>query len=85
MEKYTITFLFNGETFKKRMELSNELIKKFIDKIKPQLLFTDIYIILSKGTGKNKETNERKINLTQGKRIFSDDAHLDIFINNLIL
>lgn len=77
---YRITIERNGETIKKR----TDDIKSAILNSKPELLYTDIYVTISTGTGKEKTTMERKLNLTQGKRLYSTDTVLEVFINNLL-
>lgn len=72
--KYRITMQFNGMTFKK----STNDIKATILALKPELLFTDIYVTVNKDI-------DRKLNLVQGKRLFMSEDSLDIFINNLLL
>lgn len=60
-------------------------VKKAIMDCKPEFVYTDSYITLSKGAGKNKVTTERKLNLTQSKRLFGDENVLEVFVNNLTM
>lgn len=69
----------NGETIKKR----TENIKDAILSLKPEVLVTEIYVIVQK-VG-SKDTTERKLNLIQGKKLFRDENFLDVFIMNLLL
>lgn len=72
-----LTLNFNGETYNKRPKN----VKEAIMSVKPPYLFTDVYVTL-----KNKEdVRERKLNLTQGKKLFNDENFLDVFIMNLLL
>lgn len=77
--KYNLTLLMNGETIKKR----TENIKEAILSLKPEVLVTEIYVIVQK-VG-SKDTTERKLNLIQGKKLFRDENFLDVFIMNLLL
>lgn len=79
MQKYTITLLLNGETHKKR----SENIKDAILSLKPEVLYTEVYVIVNKVGGKEKI--ERTLNLVQGKKLFNNEDFLDAFINNLLL
>lgn len=74
---YNLTLNFNGETFTKRPKD----IKKTIMSLKPEVLFTDIYVTFKTG----KDVRERKLNLTQGKKLFNNEDFLDVFIINLLL
>lgn len=78
---YRIVIERNGETIKKR----TDDVKEAILSSKPELLFTDVYITVSKGAGKIKEVMERKLNLVQGKRLYSSEEMLEVFINNLLI
>ncbi len=73
--------LFNGLKFKKR---TND-IPEAILKLKPETLFTDLYVTVSKGKGKDKEITERRLNLQQGKNLFINEDFLRVFTNNLLL
>lgn len=74
---YNLTMNFNGETFNKRPKD----IRDAIMSIKPAYLFTDVYVTL-----KDKmDVRERKLNLTQGKKLFNDENFLTVFINNLLI
>jgi len=77
--KYNLTLLFNGETKKKR----TENIKDTILSLKPEVLYTEMYVNLSKIGSKDK--TERRLSLSQGKQLFNNDTFLDVFINNLLV
>lgn len=77
--KYNLTLLFNGETKKKR----TENIKDTILSLKPEVLYTEVYVILSEVGSKNK--TERRLSLRQGKQLFNNDSFLDVFIINLLV
>lgn len=77
--KYNLTLLFNGETKKKR----TENIKDTILSLKPEVLYTEVYVILSEVGSKNK--TERRLSLRQGKQLFNSDSFLDVFIINLLV
>lgn len=74
---YKLTMIFNGMTFVKQ----TDDIAKAILSLKPDVLYTDIYITVKQG----KEITERKLNLKQGKNLFVNEDYLPIFINNLLL
>lgn len=74
---YYLTLNFNGETYTKRPKD----VKSAIISVKPQFLFTDVYVTL-----KNKsDVRERKLNLHQGRKLFQDENFLDVFVMNLLL
>lgn len=77
--KYNLTLLFNGETKKKR----TENIKDTILSLKPEVLYTEVYVILSEVGSKNK--TERRLSLRQGKQLFNSDSFFDVFIINLLV
>jgi hypothetical protein len=77
--KYNLTLLLNGETKKKR----TENIKDAILSLKPEVLYTEVYVIVSKVGSKDKI--ERNLNLIQGKKLFNNEDFLDVFILNLLL
>lgn len=74
---YNLTLKFNGETFNKRPKD----IKKAILDTKPDVLHTEMYVILKKGN----DVRERKLNLRQGKSLFNNEDFLNIFVMNLQL
>jgi hypothetical protein len=78
--KYNLTLLFNGETFKKRTNDIKETILSFM----PESLVTEVYVVV-KPVGSKSDPIERKLNLTQGKKLFRDENFMDVFINNLLL
>lgn len=67
----------NGVTVSKRTNDLNEAIKS----LKPAMCHTEAYLTARKG---NIYT-ERRINLTQLRRVFSDDDVREVFVNNLLL
>lgn len=76
---YNLTLQFNGETFTKRPK--KETLKRAILSLKPDVLYTEMYVTL-----KDKEyVRERKLTLVQGKKLFSNEDFLDVFIINLLL
>lgn len=82
MEKiHNLTISFNGETYKKR----SKDIEQTILSLKPEVLYTELYFTISKGSGKFKELTERKLNLIQARKLFQDDFFRQVFINNLLL
>lgn len=74
---YSIKFLFNGEQYNKR---TNDINQTILD-VAPEVLYTEMYVVVKKGD----VTMERKLNLTQAKRVFRDDIVREVFINNLLL
>lgn len=76
---YIITIHRNGETIKKR---STE-IRDALMETKPELLYTDVYVVVEQGDGKEKKTMERKLNLNQGRRLYNNDTMMEVFISNL--
>jgi hypothetical protein len=74
---YTLKLIFNGLTFTKR----GSDIAKMILSVKPEVLYTEIYVVM----GKKGDTIERRLNLIQGRKLFTNDDFLEIFINNLLL
>lgn len=77
MYMYNLTLQFNGETFKKRPRD----VKKAILSVKPQFLFTEMYVTYGKGS----DIRERKLNLHQGRKLFQDENFLEVFVMNLLL
>lgn len=74
---YNLTLNFNGETYNKRpKDLRGSILS-----VRPQFLYTDVYITLKN----KKDVRERKLNLTQGKKLFNDSDFLDVFVMNLQL
>ena len=78
---YTLTGRINEIEFNKR---TSDLKKTLMD-LKPEFVFCDTYITLSKGSGKDKVVTERKLNLKQGKQLFNNEIFLDVFIDNLLM
>jgi len=75
---YYLTLNFNGETYNKRPKD----VKAAIISVKPQLLFTDVYVTLK--NNKN-DVRERKLNLHQGRKLFQDENFLEVFVMNLLM
>jgi len=73
---YKLEMIFNGLTFKKS---TNDLSKTILS-LKPDILYTEIYITVKKGD----VVSEKKINLVQGRKLFNNSDFLEIFINNLL-
>lgn len=73
-----LTLSFNGETYTKRPKD----VKAAIISVKPQLLFTDVYVTLK--NNKN-DVRERKLNLHQGRKLFQDENFLEVFVMNLLM
>jgi len=76
-KKYSVAFKFNGETIKAK----TDDIALAIEEVKPTQLHTEMYVTVKNG----KQLVERRVLLTQAKRIFSDAFHRQVFINNLSL
>ena len=74
---YTLEMIFNG--LKKSVETND--IKKAILKLKPEILYTEIYIKIKKGD----YTFERRLNLKQGKNLFINEDFLNVFVTNLLI
>ncbi len=72
-----LTLKFNGETFtKKPIDVKTTILS-----LKPEQLHTDMYVTL-----KNKDdVRERHLNLVQGRKLFSNEDFLDVFVMNLLL
>ena len=74
---YSLWAKFNGLEVRRRTNDLNETIKT----LKPDWLHTEVYFKVKKGD----TPSERHLNLIQAKRVFSDDFHREVFINNLLL
>ena len=72
---YTLEMFFNGETF----SVLTDDIKKSILELKPEILYTEIYIKIMKG----EYIFERKLDLKQGKNLFINEDFLNVFVVNL--
>lgn len=81
IKKYSMILRINEVTYKKR----TTDVKKTILSLKPDFVQTDTYITLSTGTGANKISTDRKLNLVQGKKLFNDTDSLDMFVQNLLI
>ena len=75
---YSLTVIMNGETIKKRTADLGATIAS----LKPAWLHTEVYITVTKGKGKQKA--ERRLTLTNAKRVFQNDINREVFINNLL-
>lgn len=78
-KKYKLTLLFNGLVFKKQTDNIAETILK----LTPDVLYTEVFVTVK--DNQTKEITDRRLSLTQGKKMFRDETVLDIFINNLML
>lgn len=78
-KKYKLTMYFNGLVFTKQ---TDDIAKSILD-LTPEILYTEVYI--SVRDNKTKEVIDRRLNLTQGRKLFRDETILEIFINNLLL
>jgi hypothetical protein len=76
-KKYSLKMTFNGEEFNTK---TNDLDDAILS-LKPELLHTEVYVTATKG----KEESERRLSLTQAKRVFRDDLVRQVFIHNLLL
>lgn len=74
---YKVEMMFNELKFRKQ----TDDIAKAIMELKPEQLYTDLYVVVTKG----KDRMERHLNLRQGKTLFLSEDFLGIFINNLML
>lgn len=74
---YTLSGRINEVPFSKQ----TKNIDKTLLELKPEFVFCDTYITLSRG----KIKTERKLNLTQGKRLFLDENVREVFVNNLMM
>jgi len=75
--RYNLTLSFNGLTFKKR----TDNIAGVILALKPEVLYTEVYATASRIGSKNKI--EKRLNLTDGKKLFLNEDFLKVFVNNL--
>jgi len=78
---FTLSGRINEIPFEKR---TSDVIKTLLE-LKPDFVQCDTYITLSRGAGKDKITTERKLNLTQGKKVFLDENVREVFVNNLLV
>jgi hypothetical protein len=74
---YSLTAKINGETVRRFTDDLNQTIKD----LKPDWLHTEVYITVKKG----KQIAERRLTLTNAKRVFVNDINREVFINNLML
>jgi len=74
--KYKVTLQFNEETF----EIKTDNLIKAITAIKPEVLYTELYITISDG----QSEFQKRFNLIQGKRLFASDEMMDVFISTML-
>ena len=74
---YHLKMTFNGETF----EVDTDNIGEAILALKPEVLFTEIYLTISLGDF----VRERRQTLDQGKKLFNSDEYREVFLINLAL
>lgn len=74
---YRLEAHFNGLKFRKNTNDISETIKL----LKPDILYTEMYIIIKKG----KDTLEKKFTLFEGRKLFNNDMHREIFMNDVNL
>jgi hypothetical protein len=72
-----LEMFFNGLEFSTK----TDDLKKAILKLKPEILYTEVYIKISKG----EYVFERRFNLKQGKNLFINEDFLNVFVNNLLI
>ena len=72
-----ITFKFNGETVTKRTENVEEAILA----VRPEQLHTEMYVTIKNG----KQLIERQLALIPARKVFNDDFHRQVFIQNLLI
>jgi hypothetical protein len=77
---YKLTIQVNGLVFSKRPK-DLFLLKKAIQAIKPEIVYTEMFIDIIKGD----YSFNRRFNLVQTKKIFNNEDMLDILILNNIL
>jgi len=78
---YTLSGRINEVPFSE--ETTN--INKTLLSLKPDFIHCDTYITLSSGEGVDKTVTERKLNLTESKRIFLNEDVRAVFIQNLVM
>lgn len=74
--KYKVTLQFNEESF----EIKTNNIVEAITAIKPEVLYTELYITISDG----QSEFQKRFNLIQGKRLFASDEMMDVFISTML-
>lgn len=74
--KYKVTLQFNEETF----EIKTNNIVEAVTAIKPEVLYTELYITISDG----QSEFQKRFNLIQGKRLFASDEMMDVFISTML-
>lgn len=75
-QKYEVILHFNNEEFK----IKTDDIVKSITSIKPEVLYTELYITISDG----QSEFQKRFNLIQGKRLFASDEMMDVFISTML-
>jgi hypothetical protein len=74
---YNLKMTLNGETH----EVTTDNLREAILSLKPEVLFTEVYMTITKGDF----TRDRRLSLKQGKQLFASDTALEIFLINLFL
>ncbi len=73
---YKIEMFFNGAFFNAETDNVEEAIRA----LKPETLYTEIFITITKG----EYVLDRRLTLTQGKRLFLNDEFMEVFISNIL-
>lgn len=73
-----IEFNYNNEIFKRVLNKKQD-IRKALLKMRPEELFTELYVSV-KEDGNNFE---KRYNLKEGKRLYLDEVSLDILVNSI--
>lgn len=73
---YAIEMFFNGAFFNAETDNLAETILS----LKPEVLYTEIFITITKG----EYVFDRKLTLTQGKRLFLSEEFMEVFISNIL-
>jgi len=76
-KKYSLKVKVNNEEFTKR----TDNIEEGIMALKPAFVHTEMYLTAKGGD----MVSERKLNLVQARKLFSDSDYRQIFIHNLLL
>lgn len=73
MSMYQLEITVNNQTVKKR----GEDLRALFSKVKPSQVLTESYVTVKNG----KNTLERRFDLVQTKKLFSDEETREIFLN----
>lgn len=73
---YSLIISMNGEVFKSK----TDDLKKELQKFKPEEVFTEVYITITKGSA----DFTRRLALPDAKKLFRDEQLQDIFLANLL-